>query len=148
MSRDGEEFREAGPAPGAEQMFADDPEMLALIAKGRARQAEPGPRRKPWWYQAVLIVLGLIGAAAGYIPVLAGVVQFHPVLIATGLFGGMSLALGILGHRPGYYAIRDAQGEEIEKATLWKPLPMLLRLGAFATAIAAPALGVGLLLLQ
>jgi hypothetical protein len=143
-----EEFRESGPAPGAERMFADDPEMLAMIKKAREREGEPGPRRKPWWWQGILVVAGLSGAAAVTAPALAGLVPFHPLLPASGLFGGMVLALAALGHRPGYYEITDGQSMEGEKATLWKPMPALHRALALLIALAAPAVGVGLVLMQ
>jgi len=150
MARRDEEFREAGPAPGAENMFADDPEMLELIGAARKRQEKEGPaRRKPLWWQLLMVMLGLVWAVAAIVPSLAlEIVPFHPLQPLTGLLGGMLLALGILGHHPGRYRIVDEMGQEREKATLWKQLSGGLRAGAFAAAFVLPGAAYGLLMLQ
>lgn len=141
-----EHYQESGPGENAEQMFADDPEMLEMIRKARKEQGTVS--KKPIWWQLLLVVFGLIGAAATALPALLEVVPFHPVLPASGLFGGMLLALGMLGHRPGKYEIDRGLGQEKERATLWKPLPLPMRLGAFALGLGAPAAAIGLQLLS
>lgn len=141
-----EHYQESGPGENAEQMFADDPEMLEMIRKARKEQGTVS--KKPIWWQLLLVVFGLIGAAATALPALLEVVPFHPLLPASGLFGGMLLALGILGHRPGKYEIDRGLGAEKERATLWKPLPLPMRLGAFALGLGAPAAAIGLQLLS
>lgn len=141
-----QQFKESGPSENAEQMFADDPEMLEMIR--RARKEQGVVSRKPLWWQIVMVALGVVFAALTTVPALLEVVTFHPVLPAGGLLGGCAFALGLLGHRPGRYEIDDGSGREKEKATLWKPLPVPLRLGAFAVGLGAPALAIGLQLLS
>lgn len=141
-----EHYQESGPGENAEQMFADDPEMLEMIRKARKEQGSVS--RKPIWWQIFLALLGLVGAALNCLPAVLEVVPFHPVLPATGLFGGMLIALGILGHRPGKYEIDRGLGHDKERATLWKPLPLAMRLGAFGLGVGAPAAAIGLQLLS
>ncbi|MGZ3452122.1 MAG: hypothetical protein ACXVEF_21110 [Polyangiales bacterium] len=144
-----QEFHESGPGAGAEKVFANDPEMLAMVRAERERIAREGPAmRKPMWWQALMVLLGLAWAGAATVPAILEVVPFHPLLPASGLFGGMCLSLGILGHRPGRWIIRDERTGSEEKATLWKRMPIMMRLGAFAVWLVAPAAAVGLLLLQ
>jgi hypothetical protein len=147
--RDQEVFKESGPAPGAENMFADDPEMLEMIGQARERERREGPpRRKPLWWQVFLGVLGIVWGAAVTVPAALELTPFHPVIPATGLFGGMCLALGILGHLPKRYKITDERTGEEEKATLWKQMPILLRLGAILAALVMPAAAYALVFLQ
>jgi hypothetical protein len=141
-----EHYQESGPGKNAEQMFADDPEMLEMIRQARKEQGTVS--RKPIWWQVFMVALGLIVSAVTTLPALLEVVPFHFVLPAAGLFGGMSLALGILGHRPGQYEIDQGLGNEKKRATLWKPLPVLPRLGAFALGLGAPAAAIALQLLS
>ncbi len=141
-----EHYQEAGPGENAEQVFADDPEMLAMIRK--ARQEQGTVSKKPIAWQIFLVGLGLFVSAATTMPALLDIIHFHFVLPSAGLFGGMSLALGILGHRPGQYEIDQGLGNEPKKATLWKPLKGIERLGAFALGLGAPAAAIVLQLLS
>ncbi|MBS2017835.1 MAG: hypothetical protein JST00_33465, partial [Deltaproteobacteria bacterium] len=139
-----EEFARSGPAPGAEKMFADDPEMLELIAAARKEQAKPGPRRKPWWWQLVVGGLGVVCAGVALLPtlVLDMGIPFHPLEPLSALLGGMLLAIAILGHYPGVYNITDEHGTTLEeKSTLWTPLPMGLRALAGLAFLVFPVVG-------
>ncbi len=149
-ARSDNEFEESGPAPGAEKMFANDPEMLALIKQAREEKG-PNPRRKPFWWQLVLGGLGVLWAAAATVPTLLLDVglPFHPLQPAAGLLGGMLLAIGILGHLPGRYRITDGSGRTVdESTTLWKPIGAGLRVLFCLAFLVLPALAYGLVALS
>jgi hypothetical protein len=118
-------------------MFEDDPEMQELIRKNAA---EPEPEKRPLWWQIVMGVAMLLGAAAtSALPIAVGW-GYHPVLSATGMLGGACVVLGALGMYPGRYRIIETD----ERLTLWKPFKPALRALVAAGALLVPAVGIGL----
>src|SRR4051794_27205490 len=105
------------PGAGAEQMFADDPEMLEGVRRARA---ERDPVQKPWWWIALQLVAGLVGAAATTLGMMAltGGKLPEPLVPLTGLLGGCLVFIGAVGHLPGKFRVVETD----ERLTLWKPL--------------------------
>jgi len=127
------------PGSRAEQMFANDPEMLAMV---RSARAEPDPVKKPWWWIAVQSIFGLVGAAAtsGAMFALGWGLVPDPLVPLSGLCAGMVLFLGLVGHYPGNFRVVRTD----EKLVLWKPTSALLRVALFAGALVFPVIGCGL----
>lgn len=92
--------------------------------------------KKPWWFIALQLVGGLVGAGIGAATPLAFPHwSFEPIIFGT--LGGMLLAIGALGYLPGNYRDMDTD----ERMTLWKRMTPLARAGAAASFVAL--LGVG-----
>jgi hypothetical protein len=115
-------------------MFKDDPWMLANVRKLRA---EPDPVQKPWWWIALQLLAGAAMAAAATIALLGLGWNFHPLAPLAGLLGGSAIFIGLVGHRPGAFRVRETD----ERLTLWKPTTGWLRAAFFAGGLAVTAAG-------
>lgn len=137
------QWRLQRPGAGAEQMFHDDPEMLAMVRKARA---EPDPVQKPWWWIALQLLSGLAGAAITTFAMVAlgyGLVP-HPLVPLAGLVGGFAVFMAIVGHRPGTFRVVDTD----QRLTLWKPMSGGLRAGIAALGVAFAVVGPLLVMLD
>src|SRR5689334_16653198 len=104
------------PGARAEQMFANDPEMLEMVRKARA---ERDPVQKPWWWIALQLLAGAVGAGATVVGTMAlgwGLVP-HPLVPLAGLAGGCAAFIGVVGHCPGNFRVVETD----QRLTLWKP---------------------------
>jgi hypothetical protein len=125
------------PGAAAEDMFKDDPWMLANVRKLRA---EPDPVQKPWWWIALQLLAGAAMAGAMTCALLALGWSFHPLAPIAGFTGGCAFFIGLVGWRPGAFRVRETD----ERLTLWKPTTGWLRAaflaGGLGFACAGPLL--------
>jgi len=132
------------PGARAEEMFKDDPVMLAMVQKARA---EPDPVNKPWWWIALQLALGLVFAAVNMAVAMLvlhrGPVP-HPVVPLAGFAGGCAVFIGLVGSRPGRFRITETD----QKLTLWKPTTGWVRAAYLAGGLLFAALGPGLVALD
>jgi hypothetical protein len=120
------------PGDAAEEMFKDDPVMLALIKANRAR---PDPVRKPalWLVTHGVCMVGVAALLQIVSFTLGG--GFSEELVATGMISGAAGFVGLFGYRPGTF-------EEVgtgKRMYLWIPQAWWARvLYLLLAAVAAP----------
>jgi hypothetical protein len=138
---DERQWRLERPGAGAEEMFKDDPFMLASV---RSLRAESDPVEKPGWWIALLFLTGVLLACAGIAIIVALGWPAHPLVALSGFFGGCTFFAGLVGHRPGNFRVRKTN----ERLTLWKPTRGWMRVAFLAGGLAFAAAGPVLVMLD